>query len=409
MLQLATISRNKFNFMSTMRAIEAAGRRRRFLQNQLSEASEDVAKSWLTAELNGDALVYSAECALAANELSTSIALFDRAEPLIGDRDRCAGGRWLAHILQGDFELAWREHDAIQERKKLDPKCFVRDERLQRKRLIVRSLHGYGDAVQMLRFVPQLRQQVAELTIEVPPRLLEVAACFNGVDRIITPNDMATHDHRAWDVELEMLELPYALRVTTANLQPAQGYLQLPLKVRARVCDTIGARRLPRVGLVWSAGDWDSSRSIQFETMLPLLHVKGVEFWSLQGEPEHSAWLAQHRGAYCRDVYESGDGIAALAATIEQMDLVISVDTLAAHLAGALGVRCWLLLQSIADWRWMTTGSRSPWYPSLRLWRQQARDDWAQLIHDVCQALEAWTVRQHDQQGELQKPGRSLE
>lgn len=340
--------------------------------------------------LTGDALADVADAALAAEDLAKAIALFDRAEPAVRDPDRCAGGRWMAHMLAGNFAAAWRESDAIRRRGRPDPHRFWNGEDLTGRRLMLRSLHGFGDAVQMFRFLPRLRQMVHELIVEVPPRLLEVAPCFAGMGEVITWGEHAPGKPPAWDVQMEIMEVPYVLRVTAGELAPHQGYLHLPAAIKAGAEHAVGSNGLPRVGVVWCAGQWNPSRSVPFEVFRSLLGVADVEFWSLQGDTERFAWRSLASRAPVRDVYEVGDGILSLAATIAQMDLVITVDTLAAHLAGALGVPCWVLLQHRADWRWMSAREDSPWYPSLRLWRQSRAGDWAELVDRVRAGMETW-------------------
>lgn len=336
-------------------------------------------------ELAGDALADAAERALADEELETAIALFHQAEPEVGDPDRCAGGRWMAHMLRGDFEAAWQESDAIRRRGRPDPHRFWNDEPLRGQRLMLRSLHGFGDAVQMFRFLPRLQAVVRELIVEVPPRLLPLAPFFEGMGEVITWGEDAPPEPPAWDVQMEVMELPYALRVAADDLEPRQGYLHLPAAERARVAAIVGRSGKPRVGLVWRAGEWNPSRSVPVAHFHSLLDVAGVEFWSLQGDLDAAEDLSG-----CRDVYACGDGILALAATIEEMDLVITVDTLAAHLAGALGVPCWLLLQHRADWRWMARRDSTPWYPSLRLLRQREPGNWTGLLLRVRDELQHW-------------------
>ncbi len=348
-----------------------------------------------SAPLAGDSLAEAAEVALACEDLAKALAWFDQAEPDVADPDRCAGGRWMAHMLAGDFESAWRESDAIRRRGAPDPHRFWNGEELRGKQVMLRSLHGFGDAVQMFRFLPRLGEMVSKLIVEVPPRLVELASCFAGMGEVITWGEGAPAVQPAWDVQLEIMELPYALRVRSDDLGPRQGYLRLPSAARARVAAVLGARRLPRVGLVWCAGHWNPLRSVPFAAFRALLGVDGAEFWSLQGESERSDWRDVMGAAAQRDVYACGDGILPLAATIEAMDLVITVDTLAAHLAGALGVPCWVLLQKQADWRWMSKREDSPWYPSLRLWRQTVQGDWPELLARVRCGLEGWLQSRH--------------
>lgn len=341
-------------------------------------------------EISGDRLAERAEAALSAERLQEAVALFNRAEPNVEDADRCAGGRWMAQMLLGDFAAAWRESDAIRQRGRPDPHRFWLGEKIAGCRVILRSLHGFGDAVQMFRFLPRLRGSVRHLIVEVPPRLVELAPCFAGMGEVITWGPGAPARVPDWDVQMEVMELPYLLRVTVEDLAPQQGYLRLPSSARARAASIMRKGRVPRVGLVWSAGHWNPSRSVPFALLESLLQVEGVEFWSLQGEADREGWLAAGTETGRRCVYEVGDGILNLAAAIEQLDLVLTVDTLAAHLAGALGVPCWVLLQHRADWRWMCQRPDSPWYPSLRLLRQQGEGDWEELVGRTRELLVEW-------------------
>lgn len=345
-------------------------------------------------------LLASAEAALAEEDLATTVHLADCAELAGAEPDRCAGNRWLAHMLGGDFESAWRESDAIRARGAPDPHRFWTGENLCGKRVMLRSLHGFGDAVQMFRFLPQLRAIASQLTVEVPPRLRELAPCFDGIGEVITWGEEAPAETPAWDLQVEVMELPYLLRVRSNDLRPLDGYLRLPEALRAEakalVCgagtglpsSAEPARPTkPRVGVVWTAGHWNATRSIPFELVRALATVEGLAFWSLEGRSGREQNAALPSG--WRDAYEFGGGLLRLAAMVEQMDLLITVDTLAAHLAGALGVPCWLLLQHRADWRWMSARADSPWYPSLRLWRQERAGDWAGLMERVSAALNA--------------------
>lgn len=345
----------------------------------------------MSASLTGDALADVAEVALGEERLVEAVRLFNMAEPDVRDPDRCAGGRWMAHMLAGDFAAAWRESDAIRRRGAPDPHRFWNGEPLAGKRVMLRSLHGFGDAVQLLRFLSRLRGMVEELTVEVAPHLLPLAPCFAGMGRVITWGPDAPAEPPVWDVQLEVMELPYLLRVTAADLEPKTGYLRVPAQVQAAAAACMGAKRMPRVGLVWSAGEWNMTRSVPFDELRRLLAVSDVEFWSLQGKGAGAVWgeLGEQR-----DVFECGDGLPMLAGVIQQMDLVITVDTLAAHLAGSLGVPAWVLLQHRADWRWMSGRADTPWYPTLRLWRQREAGDWAGLVDEVLVALQAWRQEQ---------------
>ena len=287
-------------------------------------------------------------------------------------------------MLDGDFEAAWRESDAIRLRGAPDPHRFWNGESIERKRLIVRCLHGLGDAVQMLRYAPLLNAVAESAVFEVPPSLLPIAKHFKGISQVVTWGEQAPQQPVPWDVAVEVMELPYLFRSTFAELPISCNYFVPPEKLVAHVDGCMGRRKAPRVGVVWAAGEWNRERSLPERLLRDLLALPGLEFWSLQGgEAAASAAVYGLRdaGVLC------GAGLLPLAATIANLDLVLTVDTLAAHLAGAMGARVWLLLQHAADWRWMARGQDTPWYPSMRLFRQPASGDWEGVVRAVSAAL----------------------
>ena len=336
-----------------------------------------------------------AEELLEQRDLASALAWFDVAEGLGEDRDRCAGGRWAAYMLSGEFENAWRESDAIRARGKLDPHRFWNGEDVRGKRVVLRSLHGFGDAVQMMRYAPALRELCDELIIEVPPALRGLAPCFAGVEHVITWGDDAPAKSPEWDVQMEVMELPYFFRTQIRDLPIAAGYLAVSSESRASVQRIMRGGDRPRVGIVWAAGEWDRSRGAPFELVERLVQNTGCEFWNLQGGPEQSAWISLSYIPGLRDAAECGEGILTLAAVIQELDLVITVDTLAAHLAGALGTPAWVLLQHAADWRWMVNRNDSPWYPSLRLYRQPDPGNWDAVLTLIEENLELWLYQQN--------------
>lgn len=323
-----------------------------------------------------------------------ALRAFYAAERRGAHPDRCCAGRWMAHMLAGDFRSAWEESDAIRRRGGPDPHRIWNGEPLDGKRVMLRCLHGLGDAVQFLRYVPHLRAIASTLIVEVPPNLVELAGCIDGVERVISWGTLAPTEPVHWDAQIEVTELPYIFRSEPCDLPIAERYIHLPQARLNRVGRLMRpVNRVPRVGVVWAAGDWNPSRSIPFSLMQELLSIENCEFWNLQGGPPQSDWNQLPPSPRFRDSAQCGDGLLNLACVIAQLDLVITVDTLAAHLAGALGVPGWVLLQYAADWRWMSCGTTSPWYISLRLFRQPSPGDWPSLITDAHKDLEEWTRR----------------
>ena len=324
-------------------------------------------------------ILLEAEALLDIRRLGPALVLFDYAEAAGEDPDRCAAGRWMVHMLTGDFASAWNESDAIRSRGAPDPHRFWQGEDLCGKRVIVRCLHGLGDTVQFVRYAPLLENMAASVIWEVPHALLDLALRFRAVRHVTT---WEHERHRKWDVQLEVMELPYIFRTELPDLPLATNYLHLPHT-------STRPSTKPQIGIVWSAGEWNLSRSIPLHLLLPVLSRNDCEFWNLQGGLVRDTWNDLDCPGL-RDSPACNSGVASLAAVISHLDLIITVDTLAAHLAGALGIPAWVMLQYAADWRWMVGRADSPWYPSLRLFRQPSAGDWDSLVVSLNASLDHW-------------------
>lgn len=334
------------------------------------------------SRIEAEKALSEAEALLTTRKLRAALLAFDAAERLGAEPDRCCAGRWMTWMLKGEFRAAWRESDAIRALGLPDEHRFWQGEPIAGKRVIVRSLHGYGDAVQMLRYAPALRALAASVVFEVAPDLLDLARCCAGVTEVITWGEDAPATPPAWDVQVEITELPYLFRTIAADLPVASGYVEVPASAVQAAAKAMGPRNGLRVGLCSAASDWDPKRSLPPAALEELLATPGVEWWSMDrtGGLSGDARLRSVR-AVC------GDGLLPLAAAVSQLDLVITVDTLAAHLAGAMGRPVLLMLQYAADWRWMTERKDSPWYPGMRLFRQPEVGAWAPVLQAVGRVL----------------------
>jgi hypothetical protein len=341
-----------------------------------------------------EVLLHSGEDLLSARSLSEALHRFQQAEAAGAEPDRCAAGRWTTNMLMGNFEAAWQESDAIRRRGTFDPHRFWQGESLRGKRVMLRCLHGFGDAIQFLRYAPRLRETASRLIIEVPPRLLELASYFDGVDEIVTWGEEAPAVAPIWDVQVESNELPYLFRTQLCDLPLTTNYLRIPKKSKDGQTELSSGRNAFQVGLVWTAGAWNPARSIPFALIQSLFNISGCEFWDLQGGPEMTKEPSLLNGML-RIEERCRSSVKALAAKIAELDLIITVDTLAAHLAGALGVPAWVLLQHEADWRWLHLRGDSPWYPSVRLFRQPTAGDWKRVIETVTNNLRERTCAAH--------------
>ncbi len=324
-------------------------------------------------------LIHEAEQELRARRLDVALKAFEHAERADSDRDRCSGGRWMAHMLRGDFEKAWLENDAMRQRNSRDPHRLWDGHSLLDKRIMVRCLHGFGDAVQFLRYIPKLRESASRVIIEVAPPLVELAKYFQGVDEVITWGEEAPITGPLWDEQIEVMELPYIFRTAVSDLPLAERYVNIPEQARKRHIEDSGPLQ---VGLVWTAGEWNKARSVPWPLLGPLFEISNCDFWNLQPSALSECDDLRHDES-CQA------SLVGLARSISRLDLVITVDTLAAHLAGAMGVPAWVMLQHEADWRWMHGREDSPWYPSLRLFRQSEAGDWSSVIEKIGRALES--------------------
>jgi hypothetical protein len=297
-----------------------------------------------------------------------------------------AADQWMRAMRRGEWESAWRISDRVlAERRGREPRDPHTGQWLARhlqwvwngaplagKRVLVRCYHGLGDTIQFARFIPLLKQAASHITVLGQAQLVPVLRTVDGLDAVLELDDGPCEAQR--DVDIEIMELPHALRTTLATLPASVPYIH----VKSRIGDDLPR---PRVGLVWQSGSWDAARSVAPELMEPLTRLQGIRFRILQRGPALASW----RGA-AADIPVIHD-ILEEAAELLSLDLLVCVDTLSAHLAGALGVPTWLLLPAKADWRWMDDREDTPWYPTMRLFRQSREGEWAAVIDRVAREL----------------------
>ncbi len=280
-------------------------------------------------------------------------------------------------MLAGQFEKAWRESDLISTRGKPDRYRFWDGRTVAGRFILIRCLHGLGDTIQFIRYVPLLRRQAKRVVIEAQPALKELLLASNLADEVITWREKEPF----WDQQIEVIELPRVFRTTLATIPARVPYLSVP---GPAIRQTRGEAL--NVGLVWSSSTYDPSRSIPLAHLARLCSTPGVSFHSLQADPDRAD--LRQCAAPIADLFDVSGSIVAAAKTLCSLDLLITVDTMMAHLAGALGRPVWTLLPYCADWRWMLDRDDSPWYPTMRLFRQHSPDNWDAVIRNVSAALQ---------------------
>lgn len=253
-------------------------------------------------------------------------------------------------------------------------------------RLLVVHDQGLGDLIQVARYFPLLRERVAQLAVECPPVLRALIERIPGVDAVVERDDLAISGQ--YDAYVRAMSLPRLLGTERDTIPNSVPYLAadpaLREKQRARIGDEPGVR----VGIAWGGNplNWrDRERSIPLDAFAALADVPDIRWFSLQqGERANDAAPdALQLVRLGADFTNLDDAAAAIC----ELDLIISVDSSMCHLAGALGKPVWTLVQRRPDWRWLRTGDRTPWYPTMRLFRQPAHGDWTGAIHHVREAL----------------------
>jgi hypothetical protein len=323
--------------------------------------------------VEGERLYTQASDQLQRMRVREALRLFEDAEQARYDPDSCAAGRWDCHMLLGDFESAWRESDLIAARGNPDPHRFWDGQPFADRRVLIRCLHGLGDTIQFIRYAPLIREQARSLTIEAQPTLKSLLEQAHFADQVITWGEPEPD----WNQQIEVNELPRVFRTTVQSIPHDIPYLTVPGDDRVDV----NKNRKLRIGLVWGTSSYNPERSMQFKEMVKLLAIPGTSFFSLQAGP-HKAELEPWSSRVV-NLYNGSLCVLPIAQTLMSLDLVITVDTMMAHLAGAMGRPVWTLLPYRCDWRWMIKRQDSPWYPTMRLFRQKRFGDWRSVIQQV--------------------------
>ena len=258
-----------------------------------------------------------------------------------------------------------------------------RGEPLGHTTILLHAEQGLGDTLQMLRYVPLVGRRCARIVLEVPPEMLSLAKPLEAVTHLVGRGDALPSFH--WHCPL--MSLPLAFSTTLDTIPTQTPYLAAPCPQRPSWLRAARAGRM-QVGLVWAGNPKntvDHRRSLPLAQLAPLFAVERLDIYSLQrgGTPGE---IASSGLTFAGALPESVD-FAETASALTHLDLVITVDTAVAHLAGALGCPVWILLPHVADWRWLLDRDDSPWYPTAKLFRQTAPQAWTPLVEKVVGCL----------------------
>jgi Flp pilus assembly protein TadD len=328
------------------------------------------------------------------NRFEDALAGYDCAISLEPGYASAYVNRGILRLSRGQFEQGWSDYEwrwedtagsAFKERRQFREPRWRGQEDIAGKTLLLYGEQGYGDTLQFCRYVTLLAQMHARVILEVPSKLVTLLADLEGVSRIVARGSALP----AFDCHCPLMSVPLALKTTLHTIPDAGKYLCGDAGKVAHWQEALRGRSLPKIGLAWSGNPLhvsDRHRSIGLGQLMQGL-PRGFEYISLQSDVRATDAPTLASTPHLSDFGTALHDFSDTAALCECLDLVISVDTSIAHLSGALRKPTWVLLAATPDWRWLCDRSDSPWYPSVTLYRQDARRSWACVLERVAADL----------------------
>jgi tetratricopeptide (TPR) repeat protein len=330
---------------------------------------------------------------IALNRLPEAIAAFEAALGIEPDGVGASWNRSLAQLALGDmrqgwvgYEYRWRRPEFIKHKRVFPVPLWLGASALHGRTILLHAEQGLGDTIQFVRYVPLIARRGAEVILEVQPCLKPLLTSIEGATAVIA----CGRPLPTFDVYCPLLSLPLALKTEQATIPAEIPYIHPRADRVERWRERLQATQSPRIGVAWAGSSGHSNnhnRSISLEQLFTIFGGPGLSFVSLQKEVSDTERSALDSAGVIDLGAELGD-FADTAAVISLLDLVISVDTSVAHLAGAMGQAVWTLLPFAADFRWLLDREDSPWYPTMRLFRQPQIRDWDTVLRRVRSELD---------------------
>jgi Tfp pilus assembly protein PilF len=304
----------------------------------------------------------------------------------------------IARLGLGDFAAGWKKYEwrweranSQQQRRNFSQPLWLGEANLAGRTILLHADQGLGCSLQFIRYLPLVARRGGKAVVEVQRPLVPLLAGLRDASAIVARGDRLPD----FDCHCPLLSLPLAFNTTMATIPADVPYLAAPAPEIARWRALLPRDGAPLVGLAWAGNPGhanDHNRSVALRRLLPLLRMPGIRFVSLQHELRAGDAQLLDPANVLR-VGEQVANFADTAAVVACLDVVITVDTAIAHLAGALGKPTWVLLPFSPDWRWFVDRADSPFYPTARLFRQPAADDWESVVAQVGDALNALPQR----------------
>lgn len=391
--RLAVAKRWTYDVMSS-RPTDPRGWNQMALINAKAEdyggARELLTIAILLAPGSAELLVNRGNISRMLNAHEDALRLFKRAGYCRPDDPEVAVAIALQLLTLGDYdagfaayERRWSRRTAFAELARAGIRAWD-DQAEPIKSLVCVVEQGAGDSVQFIRYATNLKRAGLEVIVYCTKPLARLLSGARDVDRVVVGVRAGSYD----TAEMVM-SLPFRMGTSLENIPSRGRYIDPP----AHPYRIAGETGRPKVGLCWAGNPnhkRDAQRSCPYATFASFLDVPGIDFFSLQVGEAAQQCVDDDR---ITDLSEHIDDFADTAGLIDQLDLVITVDSAVAHLAGALGKPCWVLLHWVADWRWGQTATETAWYPGMRLHRRRFLEPWHSAIPRICEALVMWRDR----------------
>lgn len=341
-----------------------------------------------------DARNYLANCLRDLGRFQEAIEQYDRSIELRPESVFAHLNRAMTWLRRGDFERGWSEYEWRWKVAGVTKPVFTQPEwdgsPIAGRTILLYTEQGLGDTIQFIRYARLLRDEGARVLVQCDASMLPLLRQVDGIDQVVASGQALPPFH----VHAPLLSLPRLAATRVESIPADLPYIRPDERLATRWESALAGIRGFRVGIVWQGNPsyaLERFRSVGLRCFRPLAEIEGAQLISLQKGPgceQIEGFRATHQLIDLGGDLDAGGAFVDTAAVLPHLDLVVSVDTAIAHLAGAMNVPVWLLTSALSDWRWLHDRSDSPWYPSMRIWRQQQLGDWAELVSRVSSELQ---------------------
>ena len=328
--------------------------------------------------------------------LEESIQYFDKSIEVDPNYVEAYFNKARAYLLLGDFEKGWYFYEWRIRRKDFGTRQFSKprliDQDVAEKTIFVYTEQGLGDTIQFIRYLPLLKAKGCRIIFECNKMLVDLFRGLDWFDEILT-QQTDVEPAGNYDFQIPLLSLPYYFKTRVENIPEFTSYIKAPIDLVEKWRRITSADKNFKVGIVWAGNPGhirDRERSCKITDFLPLFKMENVSVYIIQkGAAQNQLKDIVYPFVNINDfTFEGSETFFNTAAVIENLDLVVTVDTSVAHLAGAMNRPVWTLVTYTPDWRWMLGRDDSPWYPSMRLFRQPKPEDWGTVFQNIKNELQ---------------------